>query len=185
VDWPSDFPELDVVAVDLQSGLEVAEASMRDYARAIVWAAKEARRPLALCGWSLGGLAALIAAEEVEPAALVLLEASAPAEIQGWHEVDLERGVFDPEQVYGSFPAAMRARPESLLARAERKRGISVPTVPSPTLVVSGREFPEERGTELARLYGAEHVAFPELDHWQLVLDPRVRTAVAEWLRER
>jgi hypothetical protein len=49
--------------------------------------------------------------------------------------------------VYGSFPSDMRARPESLFARAERKRGISVPSLPCPSLVIYGDEFP--RGARL------------------------------------
>src|SRR5919199_366260 len=69
----------------------------------------------------------------------------------------------------------LRTRPESLLARGERKRGVSVPSLPCPALVVYGDEFPEERGRRLAAHYGAEELAFPGLDHWGLVLDERVR----------
>jgi hypothetical protein len=96
--------------------------------------------------------------------------------VQGFDEsVELRAGTFDPEETYGAFPPGMRARPESLLARAERKRGISVPELPCPALVVYGDEFPEERGRALAARYGAEELAFPGLDHWGLVLDERVR----------
>jgi len=56
--------------------------------------------------------------------------------------------------VYGSFPSDMRARPESLFARAERKRGISVPSLPCPSLVIYGDEFREECGLTLVSLYG-------------------------------
>jgi hypothetical protein len=76
----------------------------------------------------------------------------------------------------------MRARLESLLARAERKRGVSVPSLPCPALVVSGDEFPEDRGRQLAAYYGADELAFPGLDHWGLVLDARVPEALAERL---
>jgi hypothetical protein len=69
----------------------------------------------------------------------------------------------------------MRARPESLLARGERKRGISVPSLPCPALVVYGDQLAEERGRRLAAHYGADELAFPGLDHWGLVLDERVR----------
>ena len=72
----------------------------------------------------------------------------------------------------------MRARPESLFARGERKRGVSVPELPCPALVVYGDEFPEERGHALAAYYGAEELAFPGLDHWDLVLDERIRNAL-------
>jgi hypothetical protein len=53
-----------------------------------------------------------------------------------------------------------------------------------PALVVYGHEFPEERGRALAALYGAEELSFPDLDHWGLVLDARVRQAIARWLVE-
>ncbi len=76
----------------------------------------------------------------------------------------------------------MRARPESLLARAERKRGISVPSLPCPSLVVHGDDFPEDRGEALARHFGSDVLAFPGFDHWDLVLRPEVPAAVARWL---
>jgi hypothetical protein len=50
-----------------------------------------------------------------------------------------------------------------------------VPELPCPALVVYGDEFAEERGHALAARYGAEERAFPGLDHWDLVLDERVR----------
>ena len=110
----------------------------------------------------------------------MLLEASPPAEVQGFDEATPVRpGTFDPEETYGPFPPGLRARPESSLARAERKRGISVPALPCPALVVSGDSFPEERGRALAGRYGAEELRFPGLDHWDLVLDGRVREVLA------
>jgi hypothetical protein len=125
----------------------------------------------------------MMAAPRVEPSCLVLLEPSPPAEIQGTHpQVDLASGTFDGEATYGAFPADVRSRPDSVLARAERKRGISVARLPGPTLVVSGREFAQERGRLVAETYGCDEVAFPELDHWGLVLDGRVPDAVARHL---
>src|ERR687884_1907011 len=155
--WGESFPELEVEAVDLQGGLNVAEAAMSNYAAVVVRAAEWLPRPVALCGWSSGGLAAMMAARQAEADFLILLEASTPGEVQGFDEsVELRAGTFDPEETYGAFPPRMRARPESLLARAERKRGVSVPELPCPALVVSGYEFPEERGRALAAYYGAE-----------------------------
>jgi pimeloyl-ACP methyl ester carboxylesterase len=174
--WPAAFPDLEVAAGDLQAGLNVAEASMSNYAAAIVRAAEWLPRPVALCGWSSGGLAAMMAARQAEAGFLILLEASAPGEVQGFDEsIELRAGTFEPEETYGAFPPGMRARPESLLARAERKRGISVPELPCPALVVYGDEFPEERGRALATRYGAEELALPGLDHWGLVLDEKAR----------
>ena len=174
--WPDAFPGMDVAAVDLQAGLNLAEASMTNYAAVVARATEWLPRPVAICGWSSGGLAAMMAARQAEADLLVLLEASPPGEVQGFDEsVPVEPGTFDPEETYGSFPPGMRARPESSLARAERKRGISVPALPCPAVVVYGDEFAEERGRRLAAYYGAEELAFPGLDHWGLVLDEQVR----------
>ena len=167
---------MEVETVDLQAGLDVAEASMSNYAAVLARAAEWLPPPLALCGWSSGGLAAMMAARQAEAAELVLLETSPPGEVQGFDDsVPLEPGTFDPEETYGAFTPGMRARPESSLARAERKRGISIPELPCPALVVYGDEFPGERGRALAARYGAEELPFAGLDHWDLVLDERVR----------
>jgi hypothetical protein len=96
--------------------------------------------------------------------------------------VAIAEGTFDPEAVYGRFPPSVPARPESSLARAERKRGSSVPSLPCASLVVYGDDFRAERGTSIARLYGSEERDFPGLDHWELVRDRRVREAIAGFL---
>jgi hypothetical protein len=181
--WAGAFPTLELEAVDLQAGLDVAEAAMSNYAAVVARAADGLPRPLAICGWSMGGLAAGLAARPAEAAGLVLLEPSPPRETHGADPaVGLEAGTFDPEAVYGPFPPGIRARPESRLARAERRRGVSLPSLPCPALVVYGDEYADDRGRALARFYGAEELPFPGLDHWELVLDERVRHAVAEWL---
>ena len=181
--WVEHFPGVAVEAVDLHAGPEVGRASMSDYADAVVAPAASLPRPLTLLGWSMGGLVALMAAERVRPRTLVVLEPSPPGEVQGFDPVvPLVEGTFDPEEVYGPFPAGIRSRPESSLARAERKRGISVATLPCPSLVVHGDEFPVDRGTAIASLYGSDVWHFPGLDHWGLVLDPRVPAAVAAHL---
>ncbi|HYZ78191.1 MAG TPA: alpha/beta fold hydrolase [Gaiellaceae bacterium] len=181
--WAAAFPELEVEAVDLHAGLNVAEAAMSNYAAVIARAAEWLPRPLALCGWSSGGLAAMMAARPAEADLLVLLETSPPGEVQGFDDsVVPEAGTFDPEATYGAFPAGMRARPESLLARGERKRGVSVPSLPCPALVVYGDEFAEERGRRLAAFYGAEELPFRDVDHWGLVRDARVRDEIAGYL---
>jgi pimeloyl-ACP methyl ester carboxylesterase len=182
-DWYRWFPQLVVSAVDLQADVGAENANMADYARVVVEATKHLPEPVALCGWSMGGLVALLASHEVKPRCLLLIEPSPPVEVQGFNpDVALSPGVFDPEEVYGRFPAEQPGRAESSLARAERKRGISVPTVPCPSLVVSGSAFTEQRGRSIARLYGSGELSFPYVDHWGLVTDARVPEAIAQYL---
>src|SRR5437762_13618365 len=86
--WAEAFPGVTVAAPDLQEGLDVAHASMADFAAAIVAAAEGLPRPLALCGWSLGGLAAMMAAERVRPERLGLLEPSEIGRASGRDRVE-------------------------------------------------------------------------------------------------
>jgi len=181
--WDRAFPDVTIAAVDLQDGIDVATATHEDYAHAVVKAAWTVPSPVALCGWSMGGLAALQAAQRLDPQSVVLLESSPPGETQGFDgSIEPLSGTFDPEEAYGRFPPGMRSRPESVPARAERKRGISVPTLPCPSLVVSSDDFREERGAAVAALYGSDLMDLPGLGHWDLVRSPEVRRRVADWL---
>jgi pimeloyl-ACP methyl ester carboxylesterase len=177
--WLRSFSPARFVAPDLQEGVDPARATMGDYAQRVERAADGAEAPFLLVGWSMGGLVAMMAAHTIRPDAIVLLEPSPPAEVTGLQPaVPIRRGTFDPEQVYGPFPPGVRARPESAVARSERARGISVPRLPCPSLLVSGAEFPEERGSVVAAFYGSRHAIFPTLDHWDLVLRAEVRETV-------
>ncbi|MFN2557707.1 MAG: alpha/beta fold hydrolase, partial [Nitriliruptorales bacterium] len=180
--WEEYFPDSHFVPVDLQEGLRIETASMTDYAARAVAEGRRARPPLLICGWSMGGLVAMLAARQLRPGWLALLEPSPPAEVQGCDETVTPRpGAFDPEAVYGPFPDGIRARPESSFARSERKRGISVGPLPCPTLVVYGRDFPDERGRLIAEAYHGDAVELEDLEHWGLVLDRRVSAAVSNW----
>jgi hypothetical protein len=184
-DWADVFPTARIVAPDLQHGLAVDRASMADYRDRVLADVAGAKRPIALVGWSMGGLIALMAAKEADPDLVVLLEPSPPAEVQGVDpDVALASGTFDPETAYGAFPAGMSKREESILARSERKRGISVPQLTGPALVVSSEEFGDGRGLAIARRYGATFLEFPGLSHWDLVLSPEVRRAIAAWISD-
>jgi pimeloyl-ACP methyl ester carboxylesterase len=181
--WDAAFPGVEVEAVDLHAGLNVGEAAMSNYAAVVVRAADLLRRPVGLCGWSMGGLVAMLAARQARAERLVLIEPSPPGEVQGFHDgIPLETGTFDPEAEYGDFPPGMRARPESRLARSERKRGIAVPSLACPALVVYGDEFVEARGKAVAGVYSSAELYMHGLDHWGLVRDARVARAVAAWL---
>src|SRR5439155_22704054 len=84
--WADAFPGLEVAAPDLEAGLNVAEAAMSNYAAVVVRGAERLARPLALCGWSSGGLAAMLAARQAEADLLILLETSPPGEVQGFDD---------------------------------------------------------------------------------------------------
>ena len=170
------LPGHELRAVDLHAGLNVAAASMWNYEAVATRACDGIERPFALLGWSMGGLVARLAARRVEPDALVLLEPSPAAGREA--DAAFEEGLYDPEEAYGPFPDGVRARPESRYARAERLRGVPVPTLPARALVVSGDEFAEERGS----VDGAEELHLAGLDHWGLVLDGRAQEAIAAWL---
>ena len=184
--WAALWPDDDVRIPDLHAGLDVAHATMSDYADRVLAEVGDKPVPdqqLVLCGWSMGGLVAMMAALRCKPSALVVIEPSAPSQIDGgdpnW---PVEPGTYDAEFAYGPSWPGMLHRPESLLARGERKRGISVPTLPCPMLVVAGHDYLETRGRQVAEHYGAEFMEFPTLGHFQLVVEPRVRVAIAEWV---
>ena len=181
--WAEALSGFELEPVDLHAGLNVGEAAMSNYAAVVARAADWLPRPLAICGWSMGGLIAMLAARQARADRLVVLEPSPSGELQGFDaEIPLERGTFDPEEVYGPFPPGVRSRPDSRLARAERRRGVSLPSLPCKALVVFGDEFADDRGRAVARRYGAEQLAFPGLDHWALVRDGRVPPRIAAWL---
>jgi pimeloyl-ACP methyl ester carboxylesterase len=182
-EWPAAFLDLRVAAVDLHEGLDVGSASMEDYADRVVAAARSLPGPVALCGWSMGGLVVLQVAARLHAHSIVLIDSSPPAEIQGFDSgLPSASGTFDPEVVYGPFPPGIEARPESTRARSDRKRGISVPDLPCPSLVIYGDDFRDERGGAIARLYGSGEHYFPGDDHWDLLRDPRVRETIADFL---
>ena len=184
--WAESFPAVRVEAVDLHEGLDVAEASVEDYANAVVRAAAALPRPLAVVGWSLGGLVALVAAERVQPDALVLLEASPPLEVQGRREEVVPRpGTFDPIDAGAKPPPGMPYRRESTFAMGERERGVSVPRLPASTrtLVVFGDELRHDRGPVLAEHLAADALDVGPASHWDLVRDERIRARIAAWLK--
>jgi len=182
-DWGDAFENIPITAVDLQEGLDVARSSMNDYAERVSDAGKQMKQPVAIVGWSMGGLVAMYVAHQLRLHSLALIEPSPPAETQGFHpHVELTDGAFNAEEVYGKFPADILSRPESSLARAERKRGMSVPALPRRTLIIYGDDFRVERGEALVDFYNVEGRFFVGLGHWDLVLNPKVREAVSSFI---
>ena len=181
--WPAEFRGHRVVAVDMQTGLDVEQASMEDYRDVALSVLETLPAPRTLCGWSMGGLVAMMAAEHIAVERLVLIEPSPPAEVQGVDaQVKMETGTFDPEQVYGPFVPGVRPRRESRFARSQRNAGISVPGVPAATLVVYGEEFRHPRGTAIADRYGCDSLFVAGANHIDLVMGSRTAALVADWL---
>jgi len=110
---------------------------MLNYEAAVACDAGLLPRPLCVVARGMGALAAMMAARRIVPDALVLVEPWPPAEAGGVPE--------------GAVPGA--ARPESPLALAECRRGISVTALEPPTLVVRSRP--------VAELYGADELEAP------------------------
>jgi hypothetical protein len=114
---PSVWEGWEGTAIDLQAGLNVAEASMFNYEAAVACDAGLERRPLCLVGRGMGALAVLLAARRVLPAAIALVEPWPPP---------------------AESPRATRS--ESALALEECRRGIDVPAPSAPMLVVDPAE---------------------------------------------
>ena len=66
--WTAAFPGVELEAIDLHAGLEVGEAAMSNYAAVVARAADLVPRPVGLCGWSMGGLVAMLAARQARAA---------------------------------------------------------------------------------------------------------------------
>jgi pimeloyl-ACP methyl ester carboxylesterase len=134
---------------------DLARVSMHDYAADVCGFAAQLRRPPIVLGWSMGGLVAMMVAARSEACACVCLAPSTPARRLD-RSVPLRAGVFGPEEygITGRNPADQPAmpdlgaeeravalsalRPESRLARDERKRGIVIHSLPCPLLIVTG-----------------------------------------------
>lgn len=182
-DWLRSFGTLVVCAVDLQEGLDVAEATMSDYSRQVVRVAHSLPAPVVICGWSVGALVALQAADEASAAGVIMLDPSLPGEVRGFHpDISIRRGLFESQHEYEPFPPDIHTRPDSLVARSERQRGIPAPSINCPSLVMASGGFSPENSQRVADLYNAPFKLFPDLDHFTLVQDPRPRRSVAEFI---
>jgi pimeloyl-ACP methyl ester carboxylesterase len=161
---------------------EFLSLTIGDYAARVRRVAAELPGKLVLVGHSLGGLVAQIAAEEVRPAALVLVASAGPKPL-GREKLS----PFPPDRPVAFPREAARARwfvdtPAEVMDWALDRVGVESPGVLNgsggraevdraritcPVLVVgAGRDAssvpPQE---ELAALYGATLLAFPEAGH--------------------
>jgi pimeloyl-ACP methyl ester carboxylesterase len=182
--WVGRFRSFEVRVPDLQTGLAVERASMADYARQVI--AATGGVGAVVIGWSMGGLVAMLAAQRQRLAALVVVEPSQPREL-GRHNTEVVPtvGVYDAETMYGPLPADTRHRPESRLALEERQRGISIPRIDCPLLVIASSSYPTSRGSEIVDHYGGELHGFRDLDHTSVIEAPEVANAIAAWLHRQ
>ena len=122
---PSVWEGWEGIALDLQAGLNVAEASMLNYEAAVACDAGLVEPPVCLVARGMGAVAVLLAARRVEPAAIALIEPWPPG---------------------GPSPQATRA--ESPIALEECRRGLDVPGPEAPVLVVGNPEAAERLGAD-------------------------------------
>ena len=182
----------------------LGRTGMNDYADDVAALVVElARRPV-LIGWSMGGLAAMLAAARVGAAAFVGLGPSPPARTRD-AGVRLREGTFGPEEygIVSRDPDGQATMPdldgeerrlalaslgqESRRARDERQAGVVLPGLPCPALVVAStgdQTFPPTVYAALA--VPAETLLVEGTSHWGLVLNRRqlatLVPAVLDWI---
>ena len=169
---------LRVETVDLQDGPGSRLAPDGAVRRAVGRAAERLPRPFVL-----------VALEHGRPGrhdgvrcadALVLLEASAPGEVQGVHpEVAPAAGVFDPEREYGPFPAGCgRGRSRRWAARSA-SAGYRCQRSPARPSSSTGRNSRTSAAGGSRSDTARGSYRCPGKSHWDLVLDPE---AIRRWL---
>jgi pimeloyl-ACP methyl ester carboxylesterase len=209
--WQADLAErgwsswaLDLRGHGASAARDLARTSMSDYADDVLALTRELARPAVLIGWSMGGLAAMLAAARGPAAAFVGLAPSPPTRRRD-DSVPLRAATFDATE-YGvtsadpADQATMRDLDlderrvalaslglESRLARDERKAGVVLTTLPCPALVVASTgdaTFPPPTYADLS--VPAEHVVVEGASHWGLVLNRRLLATlvprVTAWL---
>ena len=202
--WPS-------YAIDLRGhgesgGTDLAATGMADYADDVETVARQLGAAPVLVGWSMGGLASLLAAARGGAAAWVGLGPS-PSALARDASTPLRRGTFGSEE-YGITNRDVADQPtmpdldehertialatiglESRYARDDRKAGIVVARPPCPALIVAGtadQTFPPATYRNMP--FAADVIEAAGASHWGLVLNrrslARVVPAVLAWLEK-
>ncbi|MEP0765813.1 MAG: alpha/beta fold hydrolase [Fimbriimonadia bacterium] len=195
-----------VTAPDLlpnEKGL--AETTLDDYVAQVIELCRKHER-VVLVGASMGGMIALKAAEKILPAAVVLVNSSAPKGIPGREKPargvpDIIRWAGGPiEDTRAAMPDSDEAtiqkawklwRDESGKVIRELRDGVDVAKPTCPVLVVIGREddtIPPEVSRRVAEAMGADVHEYAGMSHVGPLLSKRaaeVAAAVAAWLDAR
>jgi pimeloyl-ACP methyl ester carboxylesterase len=195
---------LDLRGHGASPAIDLGRITMADYAADVVALGTTLARPPVVVGWSMGGLAAMMAAVRLPAAAFVGLAPSPPA-FERDPRLPLREGVFGPEEygILGRDPADQPTMPdlddeerrlalaslgeESRRARDDRKAGIPLTRLPCPALVVASAadaSFPPSAYADLA--VPAEVRVVEGASHWGLVLNRRLLAtlvpAVVDWI---
>lgn len=178
--------------------VDLSSTAMADYAGDVARAARTLRAAPVVIGWSMGGLAGLMAAAACGARAWIGLAPSMPAPARRPSAV-LRRGVFGPEEygITGRDAADQPAMPdldrdervvalaslglESRLARDERSAGVVVDVPARPLLILTGTAdtfWPTKRYDTLH--VHADRVEIDGASHWGLVLNRRVVPVMVE-----
>lgn len=173
--------------------VDLSRTSMHDYAADVAKLMRQLSSPPIVIGWSMGGLAAMLAVQHASARAFVGLAPSTPATKRDASK-PLREGVFGIEE-YGitdfdpdaeqpamfdldrderAIALASRSQ-ESRYARDERAAGVVVGTIDCPALIVTSTgdsQWPRSRydGMPLP----VEHMSVDGASHWGLVLNRRV-----------
>jgi pimeloyl-ACP methyl ester carboxylesterase len=195
---------LDLRGHGASASTDLAKTSMSDYADDVTALMRELARPAVLIGWSMGGLAAMMAAARNPTVAYVGLAPSPPVRRRD-DSIPLRAATFDAAE-YDVTSADPEDQPtmldldleerrialaslglESRLARDDRKAGIVLTTLPCPALVVASTgdaTFPPRAYADLS--VPADHVVVESVSHWGLVLNRRLLATlvprVTAWL---
>jgi pimeloyl-ACP methyl ester carboxylesterase len=195
---------LDLRGHGSSGAIDLSRTSMADYADDVTALLRELARPAVVVGWSMGGLAAMIAAARGPAVAFVGL-APSPSVRRRDESVPLRAATFDAAE-YGVTSTDPEDQPtmldldleerrialaslglESRLARDDRKAGIVLTALPCPALIVASTgdaTFPPSAYDALS--VPAERVVVEGVSHWGLVLNRRLLATlvprVTAWL---
>jgi pimeloyl-ACP methyl ester carboxylesterase len=185
-------------AIDLRGhgashAIDLSRTTMSDYAEDVLALTRQLSAPAVLVGWSMGGLVAMMAAEQLPALAWIGLAPSTPS-VERDPGTPVRQGEFGPEE-YGitdldpaskqpaMFDLDLEERAvalgslgrESRYARDERAAGVVVRGVDCPALVVTSTGDPQWPRARYDGMHiPVEHMSVDGASHWGLVLNRRV-----------